>query len=274
MDWLNILKHLLPNARAWSLTTEKQLRKFFLGISGAAKNSQDFLDGVYSDLNPETTREVDQWEKQFGILNIGAGDSQRRDRISAAWKDRGGQSPRYLQDILQSAGFDVYIHEWWVPSTEHPSGGSVGGDVVPVVRSPFDYLDDGSDASKSFLMVDGAAGAQDGNQVAMDGSTDTPPGYPLVNKITTAANSVIGDGQIKMQDGGLFAQDGSSIVTYSLKRNTIPNDSDKFPFFLYVGAEVFPGQANVPENRRDEFEDLCLKICPSEQWIGVLVDYG
>ncbi len=33
--FLNIFKHLLPNARAWRLTIDKQLRQFFDGLSRA-----------------------------------------------------------------------------------------------------------------------------------------------------------------------------------------------------------------------------------------------
>ena len=274
MDWLDVFKHLLPNAAAWRITVEKPLREFFQGLTGVAFDVRAFYDGVYSDLDPQQTRELANWEIQFGLMDTGLTEQERRDRLDAAWKALGGQSPRYIQDTLQAAGFDVYVHEWWEPSAEHPTGGSVNGDVTPTLRDPFDYLDDGSDAAQSFLMVDGVESAQDGDEVAMDGSTGTPSGYPLVNKILVASEGAVGDGSAFMQDGGVVSQDGGAVVNYSIKQYTIPNDPTKFPFFLYIGGQTFPEQANVLETRRDEFEDLCLKICPTEQWLGILVDYG
>lgn len=271
IDWLNVFKHLLPNARAWRITIEKQLRQFFQGLTGIGEDTKTFLDNVYEDLDPQKTRELDAWEKQFALMNANLTEQERRDRLDAQWKALGGQSPGYIQDTLQAAGFNVFVHEWWVPSIEHPAGGSVNGDVTPVVRDPLDFLDDGSVAAQSFLMVDGTESAQDGDTVAMDGSSGTPAGYPLVNKILVSAVETIGDGNVTMQDG--LGQDGGSVIVYSLRQYTIPNDVTKFPFFLYIGGETFPENAMVTQARREEFEDLCLKICPTEQWLGILVSY-
>jgi hypothetical protein len=41
-----------------------------------------------------------------------------------------------------------------------------------------------------------------------------------------------------------------------------------------VGGETYPNLAQVAANRRDEFEDLLLKLCPAQLWIGVLVGYS
>ncbi len=271
---INIYKHLLPRARAWRITTEKALRRFFQGLTGIIADSKLFADQVYQDLDPAKTRELDAWESQFALLNTGLSTQARRDRLDAQWKALGGQDPRYIQDTLQAEGFNVFVHEWWEPSVEHPTGGSVNGDVTPTVRDPFDYLDDGTTASQSFLMTDGAADAQDGDSVSQDGSTGTPLGYPLVNKILVSTTENTGEGAASMQDGRQIAQDGGSIVIFSRKEYIIPNDVTKFPFFLYIGGENFPDQATIPQARRDEFEDLCLKICPTEQWLGILVTYN
>lgn len=273
INWLNIFKHVLPNARAWRITVEKTLRSFFEGLTEFPADIKDFFDLIWTDIDPQETRELPVWENQFGLTDAVLSEQQRRDRLDGAWKALGGQSPRYIQDTLQAAGFDVYVHEWWTPSIEHPTGGSVNGDVTPVARNPFDYLDDGT-TGLPFLMVDGTGDAQDGDSVSQDGSTATPVGYPLVNKIFEESEEIIGDGSPFMQDGGVQAQDGGILSIYSRKQYLIPADTTKYPFFLYVGGATFPDQANIQASRRDEFEDLCLKICPTEQWIGVLVNYS
>ncbi len=271
--FLRIITHLLPNARAWRITIDKTLRQFFEGLAASVTPFKEYFDLVWLDIFPDTTRELDAWELQFGLLNSGLTEQQRRDRLDATWKAFGGQSPRYIQDTLQAAGFDVYVHEWWEPIPGRPGGGSINGDVTPVARDPRDYLDDGT-GGLPFTMYDGGADSQDGDAESQDGGTDVPLGYPLVNKILTGEAKTIGDGSPSMVDGAITAQDGGFIISYNLVQYVIASDPTKWPYFLYIGGETFADQAFVPQSRRDEFEDLCLKICPTEQWLGILVTYS
>lgn len=268
--FLRIFKHLLPNARAWRITVDKNLRQFFEGLTGLGEDVNSFFDGVWLDIFPETTREIPAWENQFGLPNTLTDEQERRDRLNATWKALGGQSPRYIQDTLQAAGFDVYVHEWWVPGTE----AAVDVKAAATARDPFTYLNDGSQLIQ-YLSVDGGADMQDGDLVvAMDGATIQPTGYPLVNKILISSSLIIGDGSVEMQDGSAFASDGSILTIYSLKQYQIPSDPTKYPYFLYIGGMNFPDHANVSQSRRNEFETLCLKICPAQQWLGILVNYS
>ena len=140
------------------------------------EDAKDFLDGVYRDLDPQYTRELARWEKQFALPSTNLTEEQRRERLDAAWKATGGQDPTYIQETLQDAGFDVYVHEWWVPSVEHPAGGSVNGDVTPVARDPFQYLWDGV-APRQFVGC-GHDNAYCGGDDTFANSNDSPPGYP------------------------------------------------------------------------------------------------
>ena len=56
-----------------------------------------------------------------------------------------------------------------------------------------------------------------------------------------------------------------------VKEYVVPSDPAKWPYFLYIGAEVFGEMAQVESKRRNEFEALCLKTCPAQQWQGILV---
>lgn len=271
--WLRLFQHLLPKGRAWRITTAKNLRNFFEGLTGVGSEAKAFIDVVYEGSDPQKTIALTEWEAQFVLPNTNLTDGQRRDRLEATWKALGGQSPRYIQDTLQAAGFDVYVHEWWEPIGGRPNGGSINGDVTPVARDPFTYLDDGSNPSP-WIMLDGGADAMDGGADAMDGSTVTPVGYPLVNKILIAKDTINADGTVTMQDGNAAAMDGYQYTVNNYKQYLIPSDPTKYPHFLYIGGEVFPDRATVPTARRDEFEDLCLKICPAEQWLGVIVNYS
>jgi len=271
MAFFKVFIHLLPTGKAWRIVIEKQLREFFEGLSGIGQDGRDFLDNIFRDIDPQTTRELPQWEQQFALRDTGLTDQERRDRLEGSWSALGGQDPAYLQATLQAAGFDVFVHEWWEPIGGRPAGGSVDSDVTPVARNPFTYLDD-DPSGNTFLMFDGGADAQDGDTVSQDGGKSAPQGYSLVNKIVTT--SFIADGAADMQDGDPKAQDGGIDNLFARKIYQMPADVTKYPFFLYIGGETFPNQAGVPNSRRDEFEDLCLKICPTEQWLGILVTYS
>lgn len=272
MIWLDVFKHLLPTGRAWRVTVEKRLRDFFEGLGGAPADVKQYVDEVYGDVGPDTTRELVAWEDQFGLPASMLTVSQRRARLDGAWKALGGQSPRYIQDTLQRAGFNVFVHEWWEPSLLHPAGGSVAGDVSPVARDPFQYVWDGS-APRQFVGA-GHVSAYCGGDLAFCSSQNSPPGYPLVNKVLEAVTTVIGAGHVSAVCGGISLACGATVTSYRRKQYAVPADPTKYPYFLYIGGENFPDQATVPLTRRDEFEDLCLKICPLEQWLGILVTYS
>jgi hypothetical protein len=224
------IKHLLPNARAWSVTVNKQLRQFFEGLAPAGDDIKTFFDEVWLDIFPQTTRDITSWESQFALQPVALTEQERRDRLDAAWKALGGQSPRYIQDTLQGAGFDVYVHEWWEPGTEP----AVGVKQCVTARSPLDVLASLSPQCGEPLAQCGESFAQCGNLVGA-------AGYALVNR-----------------PGPLGAPTG---------------DDTTWPYFLYIGAAVYGDTATVSAARQEEFEALCLKICPAQQWLGILVNY-
>lgn len=271
ISFFRTYQHLLPSARAWRLTTGKTLRALFEGLSTFPADAHSFVDKVWLDNFPDTTRELSEWELQFGLASTGLSEQERRERLTATWRALGGQSPAYIQETLQAAGFDVWVHEWWVPSVEHPTGGAVDGDVTPVARNPFAYLWDG--VSPRQFVGCGHDLAACGADLMFVNSQSSPPGYPLVNKVLEASSSTIGVGHSLAFCGGLTTAAGAVTVGSGQKQYAIPADPTKYPFFLYIGGNTFPETASVPAARKDEFEALCLKICPLEQWLGILITY-
>lgn len=154
--FFRVLSRLLPDALPWRIVAEKQLRKFFEGLAETPEDVKEFADEVLLDAFPETTRQLSEWERQFG-LRQGTSDEARRLAIDTAWKSTGGQSPRYLQDILRAAGFDVYVHEWWSSGPPY------------VARDPRDYT--AQPITGSFQCFDGPGAPE-----CFDG-----PGAPYCN---------------------------------------------------------------------------------------------
>ena len=233
-----IIRHLIPNARAWRITTAKQLREFLTGLSGIETDVQDFFDDVRDDLLPASTRDLDAWDDQFGLRSVVITEQERRDRLAAAWEAVGGQSPGYIQDTLQANGFDVFVHEAWVPGTE----AAINVKAPATFRSPILLLAGDTGTLSAGVNCDEAL-AQCGEAFAECGNSVEPLGYALVNKTPG--------------------------VTY-----TTPSDTALWPYFLYIGGEVFEDLVTVSASRRDEFEYLCLKIAPNHIWLGMLVSYS
>ena len=270
MMFLRVFKHLLPRARAWRITVDKKLRQFFAGLSGVSENVKEFLDGIWLDIFPETTRGLDSWEQQFGLRDTGLTEQQRRGRLDAAWKALGGQDPKYIQDTLRANGFDVYVHEWWQPGTE-PSPGST---ACATPRNPLMYLR--REFTGVTLLVEcGEPLAQCGEAFAIAGNSLEPKGYPLVNKIFETMPDLLPlCGEAVAEAGEPDALCGNYFDFREVAKNYIvPLDPAKWPYFLYIGGEEFGTIARVDPKRKDEFEALCLKICPAQQWLGILVEY-
>lgn len=238
---IDLFKHLLPTGRAWSITADKPLRKFFEALGDLVSGPRAEADNIFLDIFPSTTTKLSEWEKQFGLGAALPTEAQRRARLAAAWSDVGGQSPAYIQDLLQANGFDVFVHDWWVPGTEPP----VGTDAAATARNPLTVLS--AQYVGTVPGVDcGEALAECGEAFAECGNYSGSVGYPLVNK---------------------FVYDSDN-VGY-----TVSSDPATWPFYMYVGGPNFGDIAEVPASRRYEFEALLLKIRPAQLWIGVIVRY-
>lgn len=271
MDFLRLYQHLLPDGRAWRTTVDKRLRQFFQGLTVVPDDVKESADSVWLDLLPESTDKLAEWERQFGLSGNVVIEADRRLRLSATWRSLvGGQSPRYLQDTLRASGFDVYVHEWWEPGTP-PTPGSFGN---PTPRNPLKWIRR-EFTGVSLLVECGEPNAACGEAFADAGNSLEPRGYPLVNKIFKSVPDLLTlCGEAEAQAGEQVAECGYYLDFIEVQQEYIvPNDPTKWPYFLYIGGETFGTLAQVDPKRKDEFETLCLKICPAQQWLGILVEY-
>lgn len=271
VNFFRVLKHLLPRARAWRITIDKTLRRTIKGLSTIGEGVKAEADAAFSDIDPQTTRRLADWEKQFNLRAGSLTEQQRRDRLEATWSAKGSLAPRNLENLLQGLGFDVYVHDWWVPGTEP----AVNSHAAATVRNPFLYLaasnnigTTGTDCGDTLMEC--------GEEFAECGNSNTPSGYPLVNKVrVTTPDDVTGCGEPDMECGEARAECGDfNQIIDRYREYQLPVDPATWSGFVYIGGETFPDLATVPLSRRDEFEAALLKYCPAHQWIGVLVTYS
>jgi hypothetical protein len=232
--FLRVFQHLLPDAEPWRLAVGKTLTKFFEGLSGAPTDARAFVDSVYEDLSPETTRQITEWESQFGIPPNPL-EAVRRANIAAEWLANGGQSPKYIQDVLQTAGFDVYVHDWWS-----------SGPNPYVVRDP-----------RSFTLDPLIGTIQCGESLAQCGE-------PLAE-----CNNILNNDPHYIVNKDLTERAPPPIPDPISPELVHP----AWRHFWYVGGETFPDIALVPLSRKAEFQRLLLKVKPAQTWIVTLVEY-
>jgi hypothetical protein len=261
MLFLRILQHLLPRSPTWSLTFNKTLQQFFAGLAAPFESSDPeespraFADAVFLDAFPSTTRQIPYWLKQFGLES----SNDNVQQLTAAWQAQGGQSPRYLQDTLQLAGFPLFVHQWWKPGV--PAFDPVcAGDTLAEAGEP-DALC--ADRSFTYFARDPRAytnqpitGSIEASDLSDQPQASDLPGQPQAN--------------------AFLINEPGYLVNIDLSRNApppIPDDEAAFPYFFYLGGETFADHVTVPPGRRAELERLVLKLRPEHLWVVMLVDY-
>ena len=276
MIFFRVFQHLLPRARAWRLTITKQLRELFEGLAKESEELKEFFDLIWLDVFPDSTRELNAWEEQFALRSTGGTEQERRDRLAATWRALGGQDPRYIQDTLQGAGFDVYVHEWWEPGSEAaPDVKACATARNPLLWLTTDNPAPGSGESVTCAEPDATCGNPEAT-ARVGAASGGIPGYPLVNPGGSVRRALtVTCGSPASTCNGAAVTSGHYLSTERVPREiVIPTDPTKWPYFLYIGGAVFGEQATLAASRRDEFEALCLKICPAQQWLGIIVTYA
>lgn len=240
---LNTLRHLFPKSRPWNLVYLRQFLQLIRGITPSLDAAADNSDTLWTDLIPRSASAsaLTVWERQWALGTASAlTDAERRTRLEGVWSSIGGQSPSYITTTLQAHGFPVFTHEWF----DESSAGH------PIPKDPRDHL------------------------LPLHGGTDTD-GHLLVNNIRTSVKfEEIGAGEAFAEAGEEKAIAGFyGGYTIAKILRTYQGPETRHPFYLYIGGATFPDTVDIDAARRDEFESLCQKICPAQQWLVLRVRY-
>jgi hypothetical protein len=261
MSVFDVIRHLLPRARAWTVTVDKQLRQFIQGLAAGLESDgvfvgpKDFVDNVYLDLFPDTTRYLSDWESQFGITYTeNLTEAQRRSRLAGVWSETGGQSPSYIQNALQARGFDVYVHDWW----------------QMLDMSDVGVMGDGSEMGDGTMMgVEiSTLEPRDPNDVLTDNTK------LLTNRLQIILPNQVMVGRVGNRVGVSGIEVGAINGSLAVEQYVdIPTDSDYWYYMMYIGGENYGDVAQIPAERQKEFEEAVLKLRPTQLWVGLIVEY-
>jgi len=112
LRFFDAIKNLFSQSRAFQLFVDNNKRKLIKGLSFLPENIRNEAELVYFDIFPDTTRFPEKWEDVFGILFTEAELEKRRDILDSLWKiNRGGQSPVFLEEILQKIDSSIHVFE-------------------------------------------------------------------------------------------------------------------------------------------------------------------
>jgi|GEM_PF-1840456 len=105
----------LPPGSIWVAEEDEGFDQLLEGIADNAEDVRAFLSLLSEIRRPSTTpvELLADLEEEFGIVtNENLTEQQRRDQIAAIKFSKGGNGSKdYLEDLLQAAGYDVYVHE-------------------------------------------------------------------------------------------------------------------------------------------------------------------
>ena len=113
-------RQLFPTGRAFNFPVDGELDKFISALNESEKRAIDDAYSVLYQILPDndefTALDASKWEIRLGMINGSALPlADRKSAIIRKMNHPGDiparQSWDYLQQSLQAAGFDVYIHE-------------------------------------------------------------------------------------------------------------------------------------------------------------------
>ena len=106
-----VFNALMPPGAIWVPEKDGGLDQLLEGVSDNSEDVSVFLAQLAVLRNASFTQILSDMEKEYGLTqNTSLSEQDRRDRLRAAMTDRYGYGADYMQDKLQSGGFDVQVH--------------------------------------------------------------------------------------------------------------------------------------------------------------------
>lgn len=258
VDFLQVIKRLLPPGRLFRLPYESTFYKLNKVIGNEAQRVKTFIDDTVNDGIPGniSVDSLVDWESDLAIQkNNALSISERNARITSKLTAQGGQGKDYLQSVLHAAGFDVYLHEWQ-PGLDPNDYIASSNDIISVGEVPQLFYESSTAAGEPTSI------AGEPNMVA--GEQTTGRAYEIsVLPVGGFGNRVTDSGDTRITDIG-----DTRIVNFLSYDN-----SELWPAIFYICDAVFPNRAIINADREREFKTLVLSKKPVRTWALALVDY-
>jgi hypothetical protein len=241
---LNLTKQLYPTGRAFSIHEGSKIERLHraLAVSEniAFNDSLSILNSILPDNDAFTLDDCARWEQRLGLItNTNVLFSDRKLAIIRKMNHPGTilarQSRDYIQDQLQLAGFNVFVHE-----------NTYGLPPESILILPLEL---------------GEMGDPEMGEIEMGDAESYFPDLFIYPEM----------GEIEMGDPEMGETVYNNIIVNSI--NVLFDEffdigQNNFSTF-FIGGEILGTFANVDSERMDEFRQLILKIKPV-QTVGIL----
>jgi hypothetical protein len=242
---LELTKQLFPTGRAFRIPYNSVKEKFYNGILESEKDAYEdgisILDSILPDNDNFTAEDATRWEQRLGMIDGSANTLEDRKAAIRRKMNHPGdilarQSAGYIQDQLQLAGFDVYIHENIPALTPDQILAAAIDDIGEMGDSEMDTIEMGSVFSLyPDLFI-----------------------FPQMGEIEMGAAEMAGVVYINMVVNNINEDVDAAFLV-----------GDNYKCCFFVGGQTLGTFADVPETRKDEFRQLILKLKPV-QTVGIL----
>lgn len=112
VNFLNVIKNLLPKSKTWDITKDTNIRKLLEAIAVLPEELRKEIELVYMDLFADSTRQLDEWEKVFTVLFTRQEYDMRRSTLALLWStNHGGQSKYFLETTLKNIFPEIVVEE-------------------------------------------------------------------------------------------------------------------------------------------------------------------
>lgn len=241
---LALTRQLLPTGRAMRISygslNEQVEKALILSEERLHADALGILDTILPDNDNFTTEDATRWEQRLGMItNESVSLPDRMAAIRRKMNHPGDilarQSAGYIQDQLQLAGFNVFIHENIPEQTPET-----------VLILPLEL---------------GEMGEPEMGEIEMGDATSYYPDLFTFSEM----------GEIEMGEAEMGGYYYNNLVANNLLEDmdSFFNVGDNYKCCFFVGGEILGTFAEVPVERKKEFRQLILKLKPV-QTIGIL----
>jgi len=240
--FVTVLKRLGPKGRLFRIFFGSEFEKFYKAAACAPERVAQWNEKVRDAGIPGRIPEeaLDDWEE---FLNLpkkpGLTVAQRNARILGKYNQPGGQGPGYIQDVLQQAGFPLYVYE-----------------------NRRDQAKTYTSNLGSFTLGSASIGAYTDriDPRTLNGRLYAGPARYTNTKDYTP--STLGTNTLGGFSLGEFSRTLIEEVEY-----IIGADSSKYIYFFFLaGPNGIYDFVDIPAEREDDLERLIYEIKPAEAW--------
>lgn len=254
-DIVKLSKQLYPTGRAFRMFSESNLEAYYTArgtvFAQAFNDAANIQDAILPDNDNFTESDAEFWERVLGMID-GAGVplADRKAAITRKMQAPGVNPAKahylYIEQQLQLAGFNVYVHENLIAL--YPSGYYSEDPVYSLPQVNFAQL--GDDQMGDFQLG------------------DVRTFYTAYITEAQLNNFQLGDMQM---DGYTWTQKVANGITNTEDRAF--NLGENFRCTFFIGGPTLGTFANVPAVRELEFRQTILRLKPVPNIAILLINY-